>query len=252
MKQLLILVVSIFLTISATAASKDSVSYAIWDLSTDSVIDEKNINKIKPMASITKLMTVLVVTRLGVDMDELVTVTGREGSSRITRGQRVTRFELAELALVNSDNLAARTLSETSGIPYDDFIKMMNDLAREMAMSSTQYVDSTGLLPGNVSTPDDLKILVTQVSENAIFNRAAMLPGTVSVRKKHTTFNANTNWLVGKLTILAAKTGTTNAAGRCLTMMFSKNGHQYLLVVLGARHAQERQILVQNLIDKIN
>jgi D-alanyl-D-alanine endopeptidase (penicillin-binding protein 7) len=253
----LLMVLMLSLSISSIAQVKSApATYVIWQLDTDQVIDERNTELVRPMASITKLMTAYVVVNSGLSLDDRVTVNGPEASSRIRRGQYLTRRELLELTLVNSDNLAARTLAETTGLGYPQFIERMNYMARQLSMNNTVYVDSTGLLAENVTTTDDLRRLVQTVSNYAVFNQAAMMAGTsrtVTGRQKSVTvFNSNTNWLAGKLDILAAKTGTTNAAGKCLTMLFDKNGHRYLLVVLGARHAQERQILVQNLIDKIN
>jgi D-alanyl-D-alanine endopeptidase (penicillin-binding protein 7) len=220
------------------------------------VVEEQNIDTVRPMASITKIMTALVVINSGIDLDKTVTVTGPEHSPRIMRGQTITRRELLDLTLVNSDNLAARTLAETSEVDYSTFIDRMNWTARQLGMRSTVYVDSTGIRADNVGSPEDLMLLVQMVGNFDVFKRAAMLPATVRTlhrgKQQITVSYSNTNWLAGRLDILAAKTGTTMAAGRCLTMSFIKNGHHYILVVLGARHSQERQILVQRLIDRIN
>ena len=258
MKQLVTLLLMLTLSFYSFAAKvkTEPATYIMWQLDTDSVIDERNTGVVRSMASITKLMTAYIVVNSGLNLDDRVSVIGPESSSRIHRGEYLTRRELLELTLVNSDNLAARTLAETSGVDYPVFIERMNYMARQLGMFSTTYVDSTGLLAENVTNTDDLRRLVLAVSNYTVFNQAAMMRGTSRTvtykRKLVTVFNSNTNWLAGKLDILAAKTGTTNAAGRCLTMLFDKNGHRYLLVVLGARHAQERQVLVQHLIDKIS
>jgi D-alanyl-D-alanine endopeptidase (penicillin-binding protein 7) len=240
----------------AAKVKTESATYIMWQLDTDSVIDEHNTDVVRSMASLTKLMTAYVVVTSGVNLDDRVKVVGKESSTRIKPGEYLTRRELLELALVNSDNLAARTLAETSGVDYSMFIYLMNRMAQQLSMTNTRYVDSTGVLADNVTTSDDLKILVKAVSNYPVFNQAAMMPGTsrtVTIKQRVVTvFKSNTNKLAGKLDILAAKTGTTTAAGKCLTMLFIKNGHQYLLVVLGAKHAKERKILVENLIDKIS
>lgn len=257
MKKLILLVLMSTLSLVSLAAKPkiEPPTYVLWELGGDQVIDQRNSSSIRPMASITKLMTALVVMNSGVDLSESVTVTGVETSARIRNGQRYTRRELLELTLVNSDNLAARTLAETTGLDYNLFLVQMNSTARQLGMLSTNYDDSTGLLAGNVTTPDDLKILVQAVSRYDIFAQSAMMNGTTTViRSKKSTFtkfSSNTNWFAGKLDLQAAKTGTTNAAGKCLTMLFNKNGHSYVLVVMGARHAQERIKLVQQLLDKI-
>lgn len=258
MKKLLVAFMLLSSTVAYAAKPKqEPPTYVLWELDTDTVIDERNSDTVRPMASITKLMTAFVVMNSGIDLEETVKVTGSvESSSRIRRGQLVTRGRLLELTLVNSDNLAARTLAETSNTDYATFIDRMNFTARHIGMTNTVYSDSTGLLSTNVTSPNDLKLLVQAVSGHDIFKQSAMTAGTtttVTVKKKtKTVFNSNTNWFAGKLDLLAAKTGTTTAAGRCLTMFFNKNGNKYVLVVLGARHARERQILVTQLLDKIS
>lgn len=236
--------------------TKNSATYVLWDMDDRRVVEEHNVETVRPLASITKIMTALVVINSGIDLDRVVTVTGPEHSPRIMRGQTLTRRELLDLTLVNSDNLAARTLAETSGVDYSTFIDRMNWTAKQLGMNSTVYTDSTGLRADNVGSSQDLMLLVQVAGNFDVFKRAAMLPATTRTvyrgRKSITMSYNNTNWLAGKLDILAAKTGTTMAAGRCLTMSFVKNGHHYILVVLGARHAQERQLLVQRLIDRIN
>ena len=246
-------------TIAQTKKTKQNsttATYVLWNMDDNLVVAEQNLDTVRPMASITKIMTALVVINSGIDLDKTVTVTGLEHSPRIMRGQTITRRELLDLTLVNSDNLAARTLSETSEVDYPTFIDRMNWTARQLGMNSTIYTDSTGLRADNVGSPGDLMLLVQMVSNFDVFKRAAMLPATVRTlhrgKQQITVSYSNTNWLAGRLDILAAKTGTTMAAGRCLTMSFIKNGHHYILVVLGARHSQERQILVQRLIDRIN
>lgn len=230
-------------------------AYAIWNVDTGHLLNSKNTDVVRPQASITKLMTVLVTLRLNLDMNESVTVVGTEGSSKIRRGAIVTRQELIHLSLVASDNLAARTLSETSGLSYENFITMMNDTALSLGMKDTHYADSTGLLALNVSTPVDIKLLVQETEKHPVFKQDAMKPNTtvdVSFKNKTRQVTANnTNSFAGKLEIIGAKTGYTNPAGRCLTMFFETNGQRYILVVMGARSSEQRHKMVTKLIDII-
>jgi D-alanyl-D-alanine endopeptidase (penicillin-binding protein 7) len=185
-------------------------------------------------------------------MNEQVTVVGTEGSSKIRRDATVTRQELIHLALISSDNLAARTLGETSGLSYENFITMMNDTALSLGMKDTHYADSTGLLAMNVSTPADIKVLVQETEKYPIFKQDAMKPNTtvdVSFKNKTRQVTAtNTNQFAGKLDIISAKTGYTNPAGRCLTMGFYKNNMRYVIVVMGARSKEERYNITSRLI----
>ena len=208
------------------------------------------------MASITKLMTVLITIERELDLDERLTVVGSETSKHIKRGMTVTRHELINLALVASDNLAANTLSETGGVDKHEFIKLMNYKAQSLNMTNTQYFDPVGMSPFNVSTVHDIKTLTQHLERHAVFSEnatATSIVVTSTNKNKNTKVTArNTNVFAGKLNILAAKTGFTNAAGRCLTMLFTGNDNRkYILVVLGATTNEQRQKMVKQLLDSV-
>ena len=235
------------------------VTYALWNMDTGEFIANNNESEVRPIASITKLMSVFVTLRDGLDLDEEVVVTGKESSGRIRSGMRIARSKLIELALISSDNLATRTLAETYPGGYQKFINEMNNAANELGMSHTRYADATGLLGTNISNADDIKKLVLAVSPMSIITRAAnttklafkaTFPSKNKV-KEITVQGTNTNSFVGKLDILAAKTGYTSRAGRCLTMLFNHNGTKYLLVVMGAQSSEQRRKMVEHLLDKI-
>ena len=259
MKKLIVLVLMSTLSLVSFAAKTkaEQSTYVLWNLDDGSIVEQHNGNLQRPMASITKLMTALVVVNSGIPLDRIVSVSKSttERSNRIRQGQQISRYHLLMLTLVNSDNLAARTLAETSDVDYATFIDRMNWTAGHLGMNSTVYVDSTGIRSDNVSSPEDLRLLIRTVANYEVFRTAAQMPATtrtvVHNKKSITVSDSNTNWLVGRMEILAAKTGTTMAAGRCLVMSFVQNGHNYALIVLGARGAQERQILVQQMLDKI-
>jgi len=233
------------------------VAYAIWDLDEGRILADKNVDMVRSMASITKLMTVLVTLERNLDLDERVEVTGCEHSSHIKRGMTISRRELINLSLVASDNLAANTLSETSDIDKRSFIHLMNFKARMLGMSDTKYADPVGLSPFNVSTVYDIKILTEYLERHPIFAETAGQPQiqitAYNSKNKQIKVNArNTNLFAGKLDIQAAKTGFTNAAGRCLTMFFrGRDNHRYILVVMGASNNDQRQKMVKHLIDTI-
>jgi D-alanyl-D-alanine carboxypeptidase len=122
-------------------------------------------------------------------------------------------------------------------------------------MKNSHYVDSTGLLAPNVSTPEDIKVLVQETEKYPVFKQDAMKPnttvGVISKNKTRQVTATNTNQFAGKLDIISAKTGYTNPAGRCLTMFFEANGQRYILVVMGARTPEQRHRMVTKLIDII-
>lgn len=237
----------------------EQVSYALFNLDTNEQIVSVNEENIRPIASMTKLMSALVVLQHDLDLEEFVTVTGPERSNRIRRGMRVKRGELLELSLVSSDNLAARTLAETYPGGYHEFIEQMNRTARNLGMTNTNFSDATGLLATNTSNVQDLYRLVTILPPWDIFTNAANKINTVATalvtgkrgQQEVRVSGNNTNNFVGKLDIIAAKTGYTSRAGRCLTMMFTQNGNRYFLVVMGAQNPQHRTRIVNQLLDNI-
>ena len=257
----LILLVLVSLSLSVGAKPKrpptdtSPAAYAMWDLDEGKILADKNVDAVRSQASITKLMTVLVTLERGLDLDERLEVTGCEHSPYIKRGMTLTRRELITLALVASDNLAAATLSETSGVDKRGFISLMNFRANMLGMSDTRYHDPVGLSPFNVSTVYDIKILTEYLQRHPLFKESAsqqtaQVMATTHKNKPVKITARNTNLFSGKLDIQAAKTGFTNAAGRCLTMLFTgQNNHRYLLVVMGATSADQRQRLVQQLIN---
>jgi serine-type D-Ala-D-Ala endopeptidase (penicillin-binding protein 7) len=237
----------------------ETVSYALFNLDTNEQIISVNEDNVRPIASMTKLMSALVILQNNLDLDELVTVTGPERSTRIRRGMLIRRGELLELSLVGSDNLAARTLAETYPGGYREFIDQMNLTAQNLGMTNTTYSDATGLLATNTSTVQDLYRLATMLPPWEIFTNAANKINTVATAMVASKRGAqeirvaanNTNNFVGKLDIIAAKTGYTTRAGRCLTMMFTQNGNRYFLVVMGAQNPQHRTRIVNQLLDTI-
>ena len=256
---LLLLVFACSLSFANTKKPREPVTYALVNLDTNEQIVSLNDSSVRPIASMTKLMSALVVLQVGLDLDELVPVTGTEGSTRIRRGMLMSRANLLELSLVSSDNLAARSLAESYPGGYRAFIDKMNETAHMLGMHSTTFSDSTGLLAANTSNAQDIIKLVSVLTPWDIFTTAANRIQTVTTafvkgkrgeREVRVTGN-NTNNFVGKLDIIAAKTGYTTRAGRCLTMMFTQNGNRYLLVVMGATNPVQRTKIVNELLDNI-
>jgi len=234
-------------------------AYAIWNVDTGTLIDSSDSGSVRPIASITKMMSAFVVLNSDLNMDELLLVTGPEKSRYIRRGMLITRAKLIELSLVSSDNLAARTLAETHPAGYHTFIDLMNETAKNLGMQDTYYADSTGLLGTNRSTLGDLNKLVLATQNFPVYRLAAntqqLFVETITAvkngAKKFYITGKNTNPFTGKLDIISAKTGYTSAAGRCLTMLINKDGTRYLLIVLGASTPEQRKKMVQGLLDKI-
>jgi D-alanyl-D-alanine endopeptidase (penicillin-binding protein 7) len=198
----------------------------VIDEDSQDVLLSKNPSLVNPIASITKLMTSLVVLEAGQPMDEVIEITAedekleRHSYSQLHRGVRLTRAELLHLALMSSENRAAHAIARTYPGGLSACIEAMNAKARELGMNSTQYVEPTGLSELNVSNPEDLAKLVTEASSNSTISEYSTNDRfAVQLGRRMTEFHttdrlvANPTW-----TIVLQKTGYIVEAGRCLVM----------------------------------
>ncbi len=220
----------------------------VVDEETQDVLLSKNSTLVSPIASITKLMTSLVVLEAGQPMDEMIEITDedqnleRYSSSRLRKGTRLTRAELLHLALMASENRAAHAIARSYPGGLDACIHAMNAKARELGMDSTHYVEPTGLSEFNVSNPEDLARLVTEASANSTIrdystdDRFAVPMGRHLV-EFHTTDRlvANPSW-----TIVLQKTGYIVEAGRCLVMKAIIENRPTVIVLMNSTGMQTR------------
>jgi D-alanyl-D-alanine endopeptidase (penicillin-binding protein 7) len=218
---------------------KSSVALVV-DRDTDEVLFSKNSNAVLPIASITKLMTALVVTEARLPLDEVLTVTPedaavRAGSrSQLRAGARLTRGEMLHLALMASENRAAYLLGRTYPGGMPDFVEAMNAKAQLLGMHDTRYVEPTGLSSDNRSSAHDLALLVRAASMHPLLRELSTSPETVVPVGKHQVQFRNTNGLVRnpEWDIGLQKTGYIAAAGRCLVMQTQLAGRQLIMVLL--------------------
>ncbi len=207
---------------------------------TGEVLFSKNPDAVLPIASITKLMTAMVVTEAGLSMDEELTITQddvdtEKGSrSRLSVGTRLTRGEMMHLALMSSENRAANALGRhyPGGLPA--FVAAMNRKAAELGMAGTHYVEPTGLSSRNQSSAQDLAILVKAASEVPLIAELSVSrEAAVAVGRRQLQFR-NTNALVrdANWDIGLQKTGYISEAGRCLVMQANLAGRKLIMVLL--------------------
>ncbi|WP_035879754.1 D-alanyl-D-alanine endopeptidase [Cupriavidus sp. BIS7] len=212
----------------------------VMDQATNEVLFQKNPTAVLPIASITKLMTALVVMDAHLPMDEMLTVTEEDRDtekhtgSRLRFGAQLPRQEMLLLALMSSENRAASALGRNypGGLPA--FVGAMNRKARELGMNDSHFVDSNGLSSSNVSSAMDLARLVNAAYRNPTIREFSTQPEhevTVLGRPMH---YVSTNRLVrgGSWDIGLQKTGYISEAGQCLVMQTRVNDRNVVMVFL--------------------
>ena len=212
----------------------------VQDVNSGQTILAKNSDSVMPIASITKLMSAMVLLDSGVDMQRRVVVSRkdvdrRKGThSRLRPGSSLTRDDLLLLALMASENRAAAALARTYPGGTEAFVAAMNAKARALGMEDTHYVDPTGLNSNNVSSPRDLARLVKAAADYPLI-REYTTRGRAKVEARgHTLAYHNTNRLVSNphWDIDLSKTGYISEAGRCLVMQVTVASRELIVVLL--------------------
>ncbi len=212
----------------------------VLDQDTDEVLFSKNAQAVLPIASLTKLMTAVVVTEANLPLDEMITITDddidtEKGSrSRLRVGTTLPRGDMLHLALMSSENRAAHALGRTYPGGLAVFVAEMNHKARELGMKDTRYVEPTGLSSNNQSSARDLATLVKAAHEHQIIRELSTSHEyAVEVGNRPIQFR-NTNGLVKspEWEIGLQKTGYISEAGRCLVMQAKMAGRQLIMVFL--------------------
>jgi serine-type D-Ala-D-Ala endopeptidase (penicillin-binding protein 7) len=200
------------------------------------ILKEQDVDLVRPIASISKLMLALLVTEQ--DLTESVTIpTLRQVQSSIPKDVRsLTRKELLTLSLIRSDNFATQVLC--ANVP--DCVERMNAKAVELEMADTRFREPTGLDKGNVSTARDLLKLLVATSTNSVISEISSKPTAEIPTNKKLIKIHNTNPLTSKFNIHLSKTGFTNPAGGCLVMIMNSSVGQRMFVLLGSKNSRSR------------
>jgi len=218
---------------------KSSVALVV-DQDTDQVLFSKNPQAVLPIASITKLMTAVVITEAHLPMDEMLTITQDDvdtekfSGSRLRVGTTLSRGDMLHLALMSSENRAAHALGRTYPGGLAVFVAAMNHKAQALGMTGTHYVEPTGLSSNNQSSAADLTLLVKAAYEYPnIRELSTSREAQVEVGRRHMQFHT-TNGLVRnpKWDIGLQKTGYITEAGRCLVMSAQMAGRRLIMVLL--------------------
>lgn len=236
------------LTRPAQGLRMESEALLILDQQTGTTLLEKNAEIPRPIASITKLMTAMVVLDAHLDMAEELGVNEadvdrvKHSSSRLAVGTRLTRREMLHLALMSSENRAAHALARTYPGGLAAFTQAMNRKARSLGMPSARFFDPTGLDPRNVASPSDLAKLVSAAGGYPLIRKLSTDSETEVQTARQAHIFRNTNPLVrnDRWNILLSKTGYIREAGRCLVMLAQINGRATAIVLMDSQHSRER------------
>ncbi|HVL56412.1 MAG TPA: serine hydrolase [Burkholderiaceae bacterium] len=212
------------------------------------VLYQKNPQAVLPIASITKLMTAMVVLDADLPLHEMLEIsdadrdTEKHTSSRLDIGSRLARGEMLQLALMASENRAASALARHYPGGATAFIAQMNRKARELGMRDSHFADSTGLSSRNVSSGRDLALLARAAHDYPLIREFSTAPNlTVDTAYRLVTFRS-TNRLIERpeWQIGMQKTGYISEAGNCLVMQIGLDGRSYILVLLDSNGAASR------------
>ncbi|MCX7223832.1 MAG: serine hydrolase [Burkholderiales bacterium] len=227
--------------VAASGGLRSNVVF-VQDLNSKAVLYSRNEQVVRPIASITKLMTAVIIVDAKLPMTEVIQITQadvdvvKHSRSRLAVGAKHTRGDLMHLALMSSENRAAHALGRTYPGGMTAFVNAMNAKARELGMVQSTFVEPTGLSSANVSTPRDLvKLLQASASRPSI--RFYTTDQQYEVRSAgHPTLFRNTNMLVSNPSwdIKVSKTGFINEAGQCLVMVARINNRDTAIVLLNA------------------
>lgn len=212
----------------------------VIDQETNEVLFSKNDAAVLPIASLTKLMTGLVIADANLDMNEPLTITQDDvdtykgSSSRLAVGSMLSRGEMMHLALMSSENRAANALGRTYPGGLSEFVRLMNAKAKQLGMTDTRYVEPTGLSSLNQSSARDLATLVSVAHDRPILRSLSTSPGHEVELGRRTLHYNNSNRLIKnpEWDIGLQKTGYISEAGRCLVMQAKVAGRQLIMVFL--------------------
>jgi len=231
------------------AQGRDS-SMVLFDIKRDEIVISNNSNIPRSIASITKIMTAMVALDHDRNLDRRIMI---KPGGKLPQGFH-TRRDIMRAMLIRSDNRAADALAADFPGGEKAFVRAMNLRARRLGMATAQFADASGLNAGNRATAGEVIemirasalypfIVETSVQKQALFD--------INLRQRVRAIeleNTNRPLLFEFDEIVISKTGFTNAAGWCVALMVSKNDHNFIVVVLGAKTKQERLDITKKIV----
>lgn len=269
MEMIVLFVVLCFIVISAAEAkphkhriakpiTNNNLSFLVTDATTNSIVHGQNIDQVRALASITKLMTAMVALDSSTDMNKMLSLSKLTHSKLPVR--QYSRGELFHMLLIKSDNAAAETLAADYQGGRSKFIRDMNIRAEMLGMYGTHFDDPSGLNVGNVSTASDVTTMVSTAAQHypIIRNISTKKEADILIyvkNKPHHTIIHNTNHVLLDSVngIQLSKTGFTNPAGFCVAILIEREindeTHHRIVVVMGARNPIQRADTVKRIIN---
>ncbi|MRW85891.1 peptidase S11 [Pseudoduganella sp. FT26W] len=255
LKKIVAVLLSSFTVAAFAAVPLGSQSVLVVEDGTGKVLLEKNANAQVPIASLTKLMTAMVVLDAKPDMNEKIEIDRadvdmlKHSASRVPVGAELSRSDVLQLALMSSDNRAAASLGRTypGGLPA--FRMAVRSKIKALGLTQTVIEEPTGLSPHNMSTATDLVKIATAASAYPEIRRITTdTKDIINIKGRKVEYH-NTNRLVGAKgwDVGLSKTGYTEEAGRCLIMRFKSGGKENTLVLLNAKANSARQMDAVNI-----
>ena len=242
------LLIALLLVVN-TAWARNEPSLLLLNTTTGHALISQNTQEQRALASITKLMTALVALDTGYALERPVPLNRRW--STVLPARSYTRGELMTAMLIKSDNSAAETLAGDYPGGREEFIREMNEYAHRLGMLNTRFEDASGLSANNISTAEDIVILVKTALKLDYIRKTTTIKHTeieVPGKKRPIKIqinNTNSPLLGAHDSAVLSKTGLTSKAGWCLAMALEQEGQQYIIVVLGAKNKAERTKMVE-------
>ena len=235
----------LFLVLCTNAVASPSVLH--YDADKQVYKYSKDIDQVRPIASVTKLMTAIVSLNSMVNVNEEIMLSKRARSVKSSLPkQKYRRLDLLSAMLVRSDNGAAETLAENYPGGREAFIREMNMTAKSLAMYNTSFSDPTGLSNQNTSTAVDVAKMVSAAGGYGLIRQLSVrkqIEIETKYKKKIRKIilpNTNRPILVEFDDVIVSKTGFTNPAGYCVALLVQKQNSKDIIVILGANNKKER------------
>jgi len=246
----LILFTVLSLSVHSKSLPGDLPTYLVYNQTEERMITGRSVDQVRSIASVTKLMTALVVFENDHNLNQEIRYRGVFYGSRY-----VSKKKLLDSLLIRSDNKAADALAEDWPGGAQGFVAKMNQRARELGMYNTNFADASGLHHQNTSTAKDLILLINQASKNLDILKisSSQYFVTEQTSKKRVTQieipNTNRGLLSEFNNIILSKTGWTTPAGRCLVLLVEHNKQHYAVVILGEKNNKDREAQARYLIN---